>query len=182
MNYVHGFPGLARWAMRLLAVAACLSLPIADEILAAGAARETDTAGQQGVGAAKTVDTDLRRADGARLITLRRLVSSQPRNAVTEQLAGRTDELLLDLVAGKPTAEVSSQIETIERAAEAVRQKAAQASVTGPVSPGAPSIEERSFGIALAVVLSLGSLALSLVLYLRRRNVVEQTLRDAGLL
>jgi hypothetical protein len=179
MNYVRGVTGLARWGMRLLAVTACLVLPIGGEILAAGNAPRPDTPPQQSVDAAKKADADLRRADGERLITLRRLISEEPKNAATAQLAGRTDELLLDLIAGKPTAEVNSQIETIERE---VRQRVAQASVTGAVSPGALSIDERSFAIGSAVFLSLASLALSLVIYLRRRNVVEQTLRDAGLL
>jgi len=60
--------------MCLLAVAACLALPIAGEIRAAGTGSRTDTVGQQNVEAAKKADADLRRDAAGRLITLRRLI------------------------------------------------------------------------------------------------------------
>jgi hypothetical protein len=110
------------------------------------------------------------------------MIWAEQRNGVTERLADRTDKLLLVLVDGNPTAEFNSEIKSIERDVVSVRRKAAQASVTGAASQEASSGEGRSFGAGFAVLLSLGSIVLSLFLYLRRRHVVEQTLRDAGLL
>lgn len=175
--------------MRLFVVAACLALLIAGRIRA-GTTPPTDTAQQQteAVKKAETAEkseAELRRDAAERLITLRQQIWAEQRNATTKQLADRIDDLLLDLIAGKPTSELNSQIETIHQGFENVRGKpahATQAIVTGAVSQGASSGKGRSFGTGLAVLLSLGSLALSLFLYLRRRHVVEQTLRDAGLL
>lgn len=169
--------------MRSFAVAACLALLMTGEIQAVGTTPRTDTAQQQAAEAAKKAEAELRRDAAERLIALRRLIWTEERGTATERLADRTDELLLDLVAGKtPTSEFNSQIETIDRNLVSTRRKAAHASVTGAVSQGASPGEERSFRAGFALLLSLGSLALSLSLYLRRRHVVEQTLRDAGLL
>lgn len=167
--------------MRLVAVAAYLTLLIAG-VIRANTTPPTDTAQRQ-TESAKKAEVDLRRDAAKRLMTLRRLISTEERGPVTERLADRTDELLLDLVTGKtPTSEFNSQIETIDRDVVSVRRSAVHASVTGPVPRGAASGEGRSLGVGFAVLLSLGSLALSLFLYLRRRHVVQQTLRDAGLL
>lgn len=168
--------------MRLFAVAGCLAL-MAIETRAAGTTPRTDTAEQHAAEAAKKAEAELRRDAAERLITLRRLIWTEERGTATERLADRTDELLLDLVTGKtPTSEFNSQIETIDRNLVSVRRKALHASVAGAVPQGASPGEGRSFGAGFAVLLSLGSLALSLFLYLRRRHVVQQTLRDAGLL
>jgi hypothetical protein len=170
--------------MRLFAVAACLALLIAGEVRS-GTTPPTDTAQQQAEAAkkaeaAKIAEAGLRRDAAERLITLRQLIWTEERGTVTERLADRTDELLLDLVTGKtPTSEFNSQIEMINRNLVSVRRKAVHA---GAVPPGASSGEGRSVSLGFAILLSLVSLALSLSLYLRRRHVVQQTLRDAGLL
>jgi hypothetical protein len=170
-------------AMRSFARAACLALLMAVEMRAVDNPPRTDTAKQQAAEAAKKAEAEQRRDAAQRLFTLQRLIWTEERGAATERLADRTDELLLDLVAGKtPTSEFNSQIETIDRNLVSIRRKAAHASVMGAARQGASPGDGRSFGAGFALLLSLGSLALSLFLYLRRRHVVEQTLRDAGLL
>ena len=189
MDEVQGFAGSARWTMRLLAVPACLALLMAGEIQADPAPTTGTAQHHQQVSeaarkaeAAKKAEAEQRHDAADRLITLRQMIWAEQRNGVTEGLADRTDKLLLVLVDGNPTPEFNSEIKSIERDVVTVRRKAVQASVTGAASQDASSEKGRSFGAGFAVLLSLSSIVLSLFLFLRRRHVVEQTLRDAGLL
>ncbi|HEX6100452.1 MAG TPA: hypothetical protein VF432_29325 [Thermoanaerobaculia bacterium] len=165
--------------MRWFAVAACLVLLMASEVRA----QPTGTAEEaKKTAAAKKAEAELRRDAAMRLIAQRQLISVEESDAAL-QLADRNDKLLLELVDGKtPISEFNTRIETIDRDLFSLRRKAVHAGMTGKASRDAFPGEEHSVGIGLAVLLSLGSLALSLFLYLRRRHVVQQTLRDAGLL
>lgn len=183
MDKVRGIRGPARWAISVYAVAACVALLIAAESQAARNTPPPNTAQQQEAEAVKKAEAESRRDAADRLIALRRLISSEERDAATTRLADRTDELLLDLVAGKlPTSEFNSQIEKIDTDLVAIRRSAAQANARGTARSDASLRAGSSFGTGLAVLLSLGSLAFSFYLHLRRRHVVQQTLRDAGLL
>jgi hypothetical protein len=162
-----------------------MALLIAPEVRAARTTPPTDPAKQQqeDAEAAKKAEAESRRDAADRLIALRRLISAEERGMATTGLADRTDELLLDLVEGKlPTSEFNSQIKKIDSELVSTRRKTVHARAQGTARWEACLGEIHSFGTGLAVLLSLGSLALSLFLYLRRRDVVEQTLRDAGLL
>ena len=158
MDEVSGRQGGA--ARRFFAVAVCFALLWSPQ---PENANPTSTA----------VDARVRRQHAAeRLIKARRRLLTNMAGEIA--VADRADDLLLTLVDGAPlTSDLDQQIAGIERQAGAGQDR---------VSETDAALPPIGLALALALLLSLASLGLSIFLYVRRHHVMEQTLRDAGLL